>query len=643
MFGKKDNSKKTASPKNAPKIEEDEGMVVEEVDMRLVDGMLKKEIRDEDITLTDADMDDPDLLSQLMQIESGAKLERPKQNTAPQQPQRPAAAPQQPAVRKPAPKKLTPEEEEEAMLQREFGEFNDGDGDQEEEGGDLDEMIEIVSRRHAAYKQLALEASRAGDRTQAVTMMKSVKLLAGALTELNEGIPIDMSTMPPEIKAPTARPIPVHVPAPKIEIISREQLEHEERVQTWELFEEDFKKKYHTLTSEALRLKNIDKHQAISCLRDSKSIMAIIEQIERCKAASMPPPPFHFEEKVTQVETIQTHLKDNELEITIGAFEFPKSVNADTYITGEMPYPSSEAPFKFQTPSVSCTAKDYGFKVICNIERKKTLERSLKKKITLVIYASRMFFMKSVVGRCEIKLSDLLDKTEYVERVPKELGGFLEITVRMRTPFNGKEIKKTVEKALVLDGPISKEVVVASQPTTTTNVVVEATTITTPVKTPSPPPSVPTTPITPTTPVTPIATTTTTTSTTTTSTPTPQPKPTPAKKEEEEEEEEDIDSLDRVVSNDVMDNELEKILAIMATKGANAELLDRKQAIELKKMVLETQVDSGVLTVEGYTQQVQEAILKDQILAKKLMQEGKKDQAVRVMARVKIMRNELDQ
>ncbi|EFA78942.1 hypothetical protein PPL_08410 [Heterostelium album PN500] len=701
MFGNKNKSKKNeADPFSKIEADLNSGITdaLQEVDMGQIDKMMKNDIKDDDIQLTDADMDDPELLAQLTTIESGSKLEKPKP------PPKPVASTttttatiQQTTTTKsvvpPKKKQLTEEEQEELMLKRELGEVDDDDDDNQDDSNDFQALIPVLENRLSIYKQNALQSKRADDIESAKLFVSGYKKIEAALSELNNGIPIDVRSLPPEVKllapsaaaaapskpvatsptntSPTSRPLPVQQQPklqPKVEIMSKEKIELEERNQTWELFEEEFQKKLLFLQSEALKYREIDKHKAIIFLKESKGIHAIIDQIVINKNQGLSPPPFHFENKEIQNEVINQDIKENEMVITIGKYEFPKSFgNIDSYAQMDFPYPSTDEPTKLTTGSSnSVTSKDYAFKTTITMEKKKTFLRvAEKKKVQLSIVSSKMFFMKSVVGKCEIKLAPLMTQCQIIEKAPimkegtkKELGGYVEISIRLRTPLDSKQIQKKIERVLVLDGPLGE-----TNTTTTTTTTTASTTTTTFVaptlitSTPSTPSStsVPSTPPPPTN-TSPEITKPTTPSKPETSTPPPtqvaKPAPVPTQKppastpptpvQNEEEEEDDPESLDRIVSNDVMEALLESINKQLMAGSAQPELLDRKQAIELKLMILETQVSSGMLTIENYVKQLEEAILKDKILAKKLVGEGKKEKAMLVMQRVKTMTKELE-
>jgi len=105
--------------------------------------------------------------------------------------------------------------------------------------------------------------------------------------------------------------------------------------------------------------------------------------------------------------------------------------------------------------------------------------------------------------------------------------------------------------------------------------------------------------------------------------------------------------VDNIISNDVLEHELEVVnsqLAVYAQKKAAPpdELVDRKQAIELKINILVIQVQSGQLTSEAYISMLNAKIETEKALARKLVAIGKKDWARYPLQRIKLMQAEIE-
>ncbi|EGC29169.1 hypothetical protein DICPUDRAFT_99916 [Dictyostelium purpureum] len=695
MFGS--NKKKQTGSPTIPNNTGMEEEPIPTVDFNQIDKLLNSDIRDDDIQLTDADLEDPELLAQLSQIE-GDGIPKPTPKPLPHPVSKTVTATTTTTVKKaaatPQPKVKTEEDE-----LRDLMDFDNDTNDINKEEDIIDhKLIKNLEERLIFYRKWAVYSNQQGDRAESLKYMKASKLIESALENLKEGLPVETSTLPPHLPLPpqsqsqqpqpqqpqtpqrvatstptSPKPLPspptpqrvVNKPppiqSPKIEILSKETIEAEERIQTWDLIEEDFRRKHYNLTSEAVRLRDIDKITAIHLLKESKGVHAIIDQININRKLGLNPPPFHFDEKTTSTEISFPDIKENEMVIKISdGVDLSKALHGDFTISGEIPYPSPETPTKFQSNSIGLNDPNFSYTSKVQIERKKTLQRCLeKKKMTLVFYSTKMFFMKSVVGKCEVRMADLLTKCEFNEKVPilkdgskKETGSFINVNIRMRTPLLQKEMKVVKERVLVLDSPITidkspqpsqpqpqppqpQQTQEQQQPQQTTTITTKSSeTITTK-------PDNPTT-----------STTTSPTVTTTTVTAPSQEKPAekpsdkPAEKstanDNDKTDDEEVDDLDKVVSNDVLEMILETTKQQLASQGPKQDLLDRKQAVELKLMILETNVSAGILTMDAYMEQLQKATANDIKLAIELKKKGRQDLAVKLMQRVSIMKKEME-
>ncbi|KYR01169.1 hypothetical protein DLAC_02278 [Tieghemostelium lacteum] len=717
---------------------------VPDIDLSGIDKLLNKEIKDDDIQLTDADLEDPELLAEFSQLERGGSLPKPPpKEQAKLQPMvttTTTSSVQQTkttSITTVNSKKLKMEtsddEDDEIASDEDLDKLLENDDDIEiDDNGNIippkkpqpkplpqpkqplqpkqpvqqvqvqtqqqqssPALLQDLEERALVYKKNALYCGQI-QHPDGTKYLKSYKLLEKATEELKAGNSIDVSILPPKIPVlvfnqststpakPSAsglstsgRPTSTQPVAsinkpqqqPKFDILSKESIENQERIQIWEIIEHDYEKKCHTLQTEALRLKDTDKMGALTMMRELKVTRGVLEQIVLNKNANPPvtPPSFHFEEKTKNTEIRFNDIKELEVEFTIGKVELEKAFgNVEVYITGEFPYP--EQVQKFQSPGFQTTKEQWNYKTKFAIERKKSFQRVLeKKKLTLVFCSSRMLFLKSVIGKAEIKLLDLLTKCEISERVPilkesskRETGGFIHVSLRMNRPLLTNEVKTTIEKVLVLDSPIALNPNNSQTQitTTTTTTTVASSSISTSNVTPQPPttavpkpqpPTVvkpqPTQPPQPTVakPQPPQPQPTQTTTPTKPQQPPQQPQPTQTPPNNAEDEDiEDFESIDKIVSNNVMEGMIENLKAQIAAQGPKQELIDQKQALEMKLQILEVQVQAGMLSIEAYTQQINNAIESDKKLAVRLKAKGEVEKALKVMGRVKIMKAELE-
>jgi hypothetical protein len=107
-----------------------------------------------------------------------------------------------------------------------------------------------------------------------------------------------------------------------------------------------------------------------------------------------------------------------------------------------------------------------------------------------------------------------------------------------------------------------------------------------------------------------------------------------------------IYSVDNIVSNMVMEHEMGLANAGMASKQpakAKEDLMDRKQALEIKMNMLVIQVQTGMLDMDTYLENVQKRMDNDRRLALIFKKHNRLDLAKAALVRKKIMQDELDE
>ena len=99
------------------------------------------------------------------------------------------------------------------------------------------------------------------------------------------------------------------------------------------------------------------------------------------------------------------------------------------------------------------------------------------------------------------------------------------------------------------------------------------------------------------------------------------------------------------MSNLVLEAEISKIQSqlprIKETDDKAMELKDRLQSLELRKQLLVVQVETGMLTLPAYINNVRGAIKSLKMLAIKFKRAGKLQEAKEALTRIKIMESEV--
>ena len=113
--------------------------------------------------------------------------------------------------------------------------------------------------------------------------------------------------------------------------------------------------------------------------------------------------------------------------------------------------------------------------------------------------------------------------------------------------------------------------------------------------------------------------------------------------DDEEEEEEDLDAVERLKCLEVMEWELQVTCKKLQRKEGDLEMLNfRKGELETAIQILQTNVETGILTEEEYMMQVKDAIAREQRVRKRLQAQNRVKDAERVFSWIQLMCKELD-
>eukprot|EP01105_Mastigella_eilhardi_P017114 TRINITY_DN3936_c0_g1_i3.p1 TRINITY_DN3936_c0_g1~~TRINITY_DN3936_c0_g1_i3.p1 ORF type:complete len:510 (-),score=180.18 TRINITY_DN3936_c0_g1_i3:64-1593(-) len=498
---------------------------------------------------------------------------------------------------------------------------------------------------------VAVHANKAGDKAQAVAFLQAVKQLQQAAQSLECSVAVDMSQLPP------ANPLYVQ---PQKATGSGEAAKAAKRAQ-FEKLSALWQEKIKALNQEAMSCKNTNKAKAVELHRQQKQFM---QQLSTLRTLEADPtarcPRYHVETVERQEERVFSHLTQSELEITIVNCKglcLKGYGSLCCFVYGEVQIGSYSG--LINTPCITATNPEFNFTVKMNLERKKSTQIFFEhKKVVLHVYHKRTLLPAIELGRFFVPFADLLTKAESCQVTPilrpdsrrEVASATAEVRLRLQTPLLKKDMVTITEHSVVLDEPLqlpnapaaspaqppkpqpNAAKAPAQQPTAKPQQnAAEAKPLQKPQLNPQPPLSKPQPPLPKPQP--------------------PQPKPQPAAEvknaaEAVGDDEIDAESLDRVVSNDVLEWEQDRVTrqlaaAKVAGKALSEDMVVRKQDIEVKMQLLVIQVQTGKITPEGYIKMLEAAVKAEHEVARRLVGLGRKEQAVVPLQRVKIMQKEI--
>ncbi|CAO3670619.1 unnamed protein product [Rhizopus stolonifer] len=368
-------------------------------------------------------------------------------------------------------------------------------------------------------------------------------------------------------------------------------------------------------------------------------------------------PALHYEQVNYVYKNLNDHIPSNMMEFKViratGLPTLDIATSLEPFVTwdfgGWPPENTAQASMnKGETPVQKGVEPHFDFSLMIPITRTNRvfLRYLQRKKLIIEVFHNKytygLFRRPVLLGRAVISMDRLLTKSsisgsfDLLDSSRKKTGGKIDIQVNLRDPLSEEDTVKRSERWLILDAFDSHASVCLSAAKLTTGgpqvpssrtmasseAVSEASPVVSPAVVNSPPKA---------------------------QEPRPESKqatpaePTQTQKEtsneELEEAEEEFNSVDSIVSNMVLEHEI----ALVSTGSSKDDLIDRKQALEIKMNMLVIQVQTGMLDIETYLKDVEKRMEQDRRLAIVFKKNNRLDLAKAALARKKIMQSELDE
>ncbi|XP_026844837.1 coiled-coil and C2 domain-containing protein 1-like isoform X2 [Drosophila persimilis] len=320
-----------------------------------------------------------------------------------------------------------------------------------------EQQMKLLLERQKEFKVAAIEAKKAGEIDQAKEYLKIYKGFDSLLNAASSGLPVDLSTLP---VPPSQRD---NLEA-SFAIVSAEECDPSDDICEIGVRMEE------QLAKQLMMCKNTrDHHKAMGDVAGMNrfenlalTVQKDLDLVRYSKRKGQPLPKFHYEKRNFNIVHCNTDLTDNELEIVVARginYNVPNPKEVDTYVRVEFPLLNDES-FKTKTNVIKDTnSPDYDERFKVDIQRSnRQFQRIFKRHgVKLEIY-SRGGFLRSdiLIGTVNVKLQPLETKCDIHDTYDlmdgrKQVGGKLEVKVRVRNPILTKQIEHINEKWLVLD------------------------------------------------------------------------------------------------------------------------------------------------------------------------------------------------
>ncbi|XP_023175269.2 coiled-coil and C2 domain-containing protein 1-like isoform X2 [Drosophila hydei] len=320
-----------------------------------------------------------------------------------------------------------------------------------------EQQMKLLLERQKEFKVAALAAKKAGEIDQAKEYLKIFKGFDSLLNAASSGLPVDLSTLP---VPPSQRD---NLEA-SFAIVSTEDCDPNDDIcEIGVRIEEQ-------LAKQLMMCKNTrDHHKAMGDIAGMNrfenlalTVQKDLDLVRYSKRKNQTLPKFHYEKRSFNIVHCNTDLTDNELEIVVVRginYNVANPKDVDTYVRVEFPLLNDEA-FRTKTNVIKDTdSPDYDERFKVDIQRgNRQFQRIFRRHgVKFEIY-SRGGFLRSdiLIGTVNVKLQQLETKCDIHDTYDlmdgrKQVGGKLEIKVRVRNPILTKQMEHIDEKWLVLD------------------------------------------------------------------------------------------------------------------------------------------------------------------------------------------------
>jgi hypothetical protein len=508
--------------------------------------------------------------------------------------------------------------------------------------------LDIVDQRIKEYSSKAIELKKNGQLDVAKKLLQDIKTMREN-RELIEFGQVDLSVIPPSIESRNdlnARKEEVKLGSSSIEEVKQipspvtgvqAKLQFQAILDRLGQQLEDNEKEIGILKQSAEgSLKSeleVIKRRMKELLVIRSKVSKDIDMVRAALKQSLPPPVYHIEHIEIQKELFFPEIKKGEMVVSIknGIEMRPPdgSKRCSSYLSLELNLPSMEKQSKSSGTFEHSDNVDYNFACSFALPPVNKIGRGFKlARLELKVLCPRLF-SSALLGECVFKLGDLLEKCELssvlVLKKEGRTAGKLDISVRIRQPLKGKDIRPVQAEVVVIDHFFDNPAVSVSLDSSVesklksinekrhsrgssggkpTDIAKQQTSF-------------------------------------------EQPLPTEALDGINMEDWKDPHNLDLFISCDVLKAELDALMNVIATSRAKKEpveeaLESRYLTVQAKVKNLEDQVQNGLLTLQAYVDMLQKSVAYHTKLIKALKSVQRIDDAKKVLARVKLMQQEIE-
>lgn len=337
--------------------------------------------------------------------------------------------------------------------------------------------LAVILERQRLFKEAALKAKQEGNTSVALVYLRHAKGFEQMIIAAENGLPLDMTNLPvppqlaSRVQAGAQGGGKLQPPASSTRAsLSPVKIEHKlipgDRAAVFKQLEEELIEQVNVATA------NYKQFRDMGDVNNSKKLYQIAEEsikdlsaLRTAKAHNEQVPLYHYEKRSYQTIDCNSDLTDNDLELTIMRavnLPLPKDFEPKqltTYVKYEFPFPQ-EAVQTDKTNKQSGTLNpEYNQTFRVQIQRKqaKFVRLMNRKDLKLEIYyKAGLLKGDKLLATCLVKLQQLENTATIHDAFDclegrRQIGGKLELRIRIREPLLHQEVRETEHKWLIID------------------------------------------------------------------------------------------------------------------------------------------------------------------------------------------------
>ncbi|XP_070195173.1 coiled-coil and C2 domain-containing protein 1-like isoform X1 [Littorina saxatilis] len=323
-----------------------------------------------------------------------------------------------------------------------------------------EQQLGFLQERMEEFRTAALQAKKNKDLEMAKQHIRMMKGMEPMIEALEAGLPVDLAQVPPS-------PLANDENEDKFIVVSAEDCQPSgDRDEVFTQLEQDLAKQIQICNTNAQHFTKMgDVPGAAKFQKMGQGCAKDLESLKSSRRHGDPLPKFHYETRSFSIVQSNTELGENEMELTVVrgiSYNLPSGYSEkdmDTMVKYEFAFPSEESQTGHTSTVKDTINPEYNESFKLQIDRKsRSFARFIERKgIKLDIYHKRGFFKgDKLLGSVTVKLTPLETKCILHDSFDlmdgrKSVGGKLEVKVRLRDPFKGRQVEESKEKWLVID------------------------------------------------------------------------------------------------------------------------------------------------------------------------------------------------